>query len=407
VSGDGQTLLADFVGPASVAAAMTWAYPSLSIEGPPPGWVSATGRSHELVVSAVALLGVHWPGVTTLDDFHEFLADGPKIEQTEAPEEVLARMPQRPRGVRAGLDVDLVARRFIDQVDSGELERPDGVGSAFSLWVTAIRLDDTGSPYLKVIDEENGTLYRVNFTVNGPVVSFGEFVEVIEQDVPVAAAAGVPRPAAPLARWGSREVLRAAVSNDIEGASSMTDEQRRTLAAAHGLDPDSATEEQVMERVVAAVAETPPDPARQPDTDPPQGPAGDPETEPAPEQPAEQPEPQREEPEPVLTATVSRAQWEAQQATIQRLEAEANARRDREARDHRDGLVRAALSDGRIAPSERDTWRRELDTAPDATERLLASLRPNAVPVAARGVDSVDEQPSEGTGWFNFETAGA
>lgn len=183
----------------------------------------------------------------------------------------------------------------------------------------------------------------------------------------------------------------------------MTDEQRRTLAAAHGLDPDSATEEQVMERVVAAVAETPPAP--QPDTDPPQGPAGDPETEPAPEQPAPQPAPEREEPEPVLTATVSRAQWEAQQREVAELRAEANARRDREARDHRDGLVRAALTDGRIAPSERDTWRRELDAAPDATERLLASLRPNTIPVAARGVDSVDEQPSEGTGWFDDRLA--
>jgi hypothetical protein len=100
VSEDGQTLLADFIGPKSVAAAMTWAYPSLSIEGPPPGWVSATGRAHELVVSAVALLGVHWPGVTTLDDFHEFLTDGPKIEATEGCAGGGARAPQRRRRPR-------------------------------------------------------------------------------------------------------------------------------------------------------------------------------------------------------------------------------------------------------------------------------------------------------------------
>jgi hypothetical protein len=85
--------------------------------------------------------------------------------------------------------------------------------------------------------------------VKGSEVTFGEFVEVIEQDVPVAArAADVPRPAAPLARWGSREALRAAVqTNENEEASSMTEEQRRDLAAAHGLDPDTATEEQVIE----------------------------------------------------------------------------------------------------------------------------------------------------------------
>jgi hypothetical protein len=389
VSEDGQTLLADFVGPKSVAAAMTWAYPSLSIEGPPPGWVSATGRAHELVVSAVALLGVHWPGVTTLDDFHEFLTDGPKIEATkDAPEAVLARTAPM---VRAGLDVDLVARRFVDGVDSGTIERPEGVEQAWSLWVTAIRLDDAGKPYLKVIDEQTGNLFRVDFTVKGSEVTFGEFVEVIEQDVPVAArAADAPRPAAPLARWGSREALRAAVQTiENEEASSMTEEQRRDLAAAHGLDPDTATEEQVIEAVVAAVhVEPDPEPV-EPNPDP-------------------DPEPVVREPEPALTATVSRAQWEQQQREVAELRAKVAEREAREARERRDGLITAALTDGRLAPSERQTWREQLDAAPEATEHLLASLRPGAVPVHERGHDGSDAVAAgvEGTGWFDHGTEG-
>jgi hypothetical protein len=95
VTDDGQELLADYHGPRAVVEAMEWAYPSLSVEGGP--YKSVTGREHSLVITAVALLGMHWPGVTTLDDFTEFLAEGPKIEKTEnAPHEVLA-VDRRPR----------------------------------------------------------------------------------------------------------------------------------------------------------------------------------------------------------------------------------------------------------------------------------------------------------------------
>jgi hypothetical protein len=55
-------------------------------------------------------------------------------------------------------------------------------------------------------------------------------------------------------------------------------------------------------------------------------------------------------------------------------------------REHRDGVIAAAVGDGRIAPSERETWRTELDNAPEATERLLASMPANRVPVHERGV---------------------
>jgi hypothetical protein len=257
--------------------------------------------------------------------------------------------------------------------------------------VTAIRLDDAGKPYLKVIDEQTGNLFRVDFTVKGSEVTFGEFVEVIEQDVPVAArAADAPRPAAPLARWGSREALRAAVQTiENEEASSMTEEQRRDLAAAHGLDPDTATEEQVIEAVVAAVhVEPDPEPV-EPNPDP-------------------DPEPVVREPEPALTATVSRAQWEQQQREVAELRAKVAEREAREARERRDGLITAALTDGRLAPSERQTWREQLDAAPEATEHLLASLRPGAVPVHERGHDGSDAVAAgvEGTGWFNHGTEG-
>src|SRR4051794_37791266 len=90
VASGGQELVADAHVPEWLAGAMQGALPSLSIEGTPPGWESPTGRRHDLVITAVALLGTEWPGCTTLDDFRELLANGPIMEHP-AEEVVLAR----------------------------------------------------------------------------------------------------------------------------------------------------------------------------------------------------------------------------------------------------------------------------------------------------------------------------
>jgi hypothetical protein len=365
---NGQTLVGDFHGPKAVADAMEWAYLNLSIEGPPPGWTSATGRSYGLVISAVALLGVHWPGVSTLDDFTEFLAEGPKIERTEAPEMVLATL-----GVTASLDQDLVARRLIDAIDTGGIELPEGVAS-YSLWLRSLRFDDNGEPYAKVTDEDSGRLYRVDFKVSGSEVTFGEFVEVVEQDVPVTA--GMVR-RAPVAVWASRDESRAVMASR-GGDVGMTDEQRRALAAGYGLDPETATEADIMAAATAAAearqAETPPEPTPEPEPDPVPVAASD------------------------RTVTVTREQWEQMQTRVSAAESTLTAQQRQRDAEHRDGLVRAALSDGRLSPVEAglhrnadgtlpDGWRRDLDEAPEVTERLLARLTPNRIPVAARGVE--------------------
>lgn len=399
VSDDGQTLLADAHVPPGVAGAMEWAYPSLSIEGTPRGWTSATGRSHELVVTAVALLGVHWPGVSTLEDFSAFLAEGPKIEKTDAPEEVLATMPRHARtGPHAGLDVDLIGRRFIDLVDGGGVTLPDGIENAWALWVTAIRVDDTGNLYVKAIDESSGRLFRADATVKGGEVTFGDLVEVIEQDVPVAAA-GARAPVV-LASWASRAESRAvrATQTTDEEAPGMTDEQRRTLAAAHGLDPETATVEQIMAAAAEAAQARVPEPA----------------PEPAPPEPVV-PEPV---PEPVAasaapTVTVSREVWEETNRRLQAVETDVQARSQAEQRVERDGMVTAALREGRIGPSERATWREQLDRAPEATAALLAALAPgrhaptNAPDGGLGDQDLVAAGGDGGTGWFTFDNQGA
>lgn len=381
VSDNGQELLADLHVPDWLEPMMEWAYPSLSIEGTPPGWESATGRTHELVVTAVALLGIHWPGVTTLDDFREVLANGPELADQEDAM-VLAAMPQRARPVAASLDQDLVARRFYDGLDSGDLSLPDGV-VAYNIWIRSMRFDDGGRPYLKVTDEESGTLYRVDFEVAGSEVTFGEFVEVVEQDVPVAAAAG--RPAPPLATWGTREQSRAVMASTQEEAQSMTDEQRRNLARALGL-PEDTTEARLNEVAAERAAETPPPAEGEPETAPPPPGEGQPDGAPA-------------VPE-AVAASVPPGMMLVDEATLADLQAGAQAgvtANQRLQEEDRDRVIAAAMGEGRFPPARREHYVTAWARDPEGTRVLLTAapeeggLAPGLVPVQARGVEPTGE----------------
>lgn len=60
--------------------------------------------------------------------------------------------------------------------------------------------------------------------------------------------------------------------------------------------------------------------------------------------------------------------------------------REQQISDRRDGVIRSALTDGRITANSRDMWRAMLDTDEDSTTALIASLPKNtAVPVVEIG----------------------
>ncbi|WHP18829.1 head maturation protease, ClpP-related [Cellulomonas sp. ES6] len=69
----------------------------------------------------------------------------------------------------------------------------------------------------------------------------------------------------------------------------------------------------------------------------------------------------------------------------------------------RDGIVAAALSDGRIAPASRDAWRAQLDKDEDGTKALLESMPKNTVPVAELGhaddTQSTEDRLAAKAGW--------
>jgi hypothetical protein len=310
-----------------------------------------------------------------LHDAREVLASGALPDATVTADDetmVLATVAQRPTRVSASLDADLVERRFYERLDAGDLATPEGVNS-YDLWIRSRRFDDTGAPYLKITDEATGTLYRVDFTVSGSDVNFGDFTEVVEQDVPVAA--GMARPAAPMAQWATREASRAVLASQstTEDDAPMTDAQRRALALAYGL-PETATEDEVNAAVSAG------DPTTQPAS---AGTEGEPGTGASTEG-----EPAEPVAEPVAagltlppgTVLVSEAQWTATNDRLASVESTVTAQTRAADTARRDGIITAALTAGRIAPAEREHYRAMLDENEQRATELLAMLAPGRVP---------------------------
>ena len=133
--------------------------------------------------------------------------------------------------------------------------------------------------------------------------------------------------------------------------------------------PADASEDQILERITA-LSEAPADPdttVKAEETDV----TGDPDV--------TEPELKSETVDAPETVTVSKAQWDELTAQVSELAAERKAK-------HQEQVIEAALSEGRIAPAEREKWTTALSAAPEATETLLSSLAPR-VNVREQGSD--------------------
>lgn len=133
--------------------------------------------------------------------------------------------------------------------------------------------------------------------------------------------------------------------------------------------PADASEDQILERMTA-LSEAPADPdttVKAEETDV----TGDPEV--------SEPELKSETVDAPETVTVSKAQWDELTAQVSELAAERQAK-------HQEQVIESALSEGRIAPAEREKWTTALSAAPEATETLLSSLAPR-VNVREQGSD--------------------
>lgn len=383
----GTTLVGDLVVPEWLAESIEWAYPARSIEGA-IGLSTATGKTHELVVTAVALLGVELPGVSTLPDLQELLSSEGPVPEAET---VLARAPRGGVKLRAGLDQDLVRRRFYDLVEGGEIDLPEGV-VAWDLWIRSMRFDDEGKPYLKIEDDGSGRLYRIDFEVEDSDVNFGDFVEVVEQDVAVAAATDAQR-REPLAIFASRAESRAPIqaTRQEDGMNPAIQRLRERAGLSEADLPDDATQEQIdsaLDKIGAETPEPAPPGEGQPvePVPPPNGDDG---------QPAEQP------PAAVAAAAaVPEGMRLIDEGTLAQLRAGAETATqlaERQEREDRDRVIAAAISDGKFPPARREHFERLWAADAEGTRKMLTAseaeggLAAGNVPVVARGSEPQED----------------
>lgn len=396
-------------------------YPNRSIEGFQEA-ETVTGNTWGLVVHAVALLGCVWPGCATLDDLPVlYTEDGPDdlelynqegdlIEVGTAAQAVAASgrsttaAPTRP--VEAAVNVDDVRRAFYNELGNLDL-------SMWS-WIRAVYLD----PNELIVDNDEGELYRVPFTISGEEVEFSDPAEVRIQYVDAAARVRRQQRAAhalalsashgrQLAVYASREESRQSVTNSEE-ESNMTPEQ----LAALGL-PRDATRAQIHARLITLAAEA--DPAEDeetpaPDAGGPGGPANDP------DRAGDGGEPEEEETPPETTppanAATPPANGQIDPAVLAQLQAAGlsviptttftQVQRDAAAgasaarqtvEQQREDMIAGAIREGRIRSADAPTYRNMFAaqaTAEIARSLLTATvedggLRPDMVPVSERG----------------------
>jgi hypothetical protein len=160
---DGHLIVGDLEGtPRWIAHIMASAYPSRSIEGN-FDVETVTGHKWRLVISGLALLGVVWPGVSTLEDIASlYTNEGPDgVEVIEASKEQPVTITAAAgRTVVGQITVEDLRRQFYESLS----------GDQAWWWIRAIYLD----PNELIVDDDEGGLYRVGFDVNNDEIAFAE-----------------------------------------------------------------------------------------------------------------------------------------------------------------------------------------------------------------------------------------
>lgn len=161
---DGHLIEGDLTGvPKWLANIMGSAFPSRSIEGR-FNVETPTGKKHRLVINGLALLGVTWPGVMTLDDIATLYSEeGPKVEVIEATSDLpIQIVAKEQRQVAAKVNVDDLRRAWY-MANRGDKERRNW-------WLRSIYVE----PNELIVDaDDGGSLFRQNFTIDGSKVIFG------------------------------------------------------------------------------------------------------------------------------------------------------------------------------------------------------------------------------------------
>lgn len=171
---NGMSIYGDYVGvPRWLADIMPTAYPSRSIEGG-KDVETVTGQKHDMVITAVSLLGVQWPGCSVIEDLPQYYG----AEMPEGIQFVASATP-----IAASTNVDDIRRDFYKEW------LPNQNGGSY-WWIRAIYVDPQEVIYE---DDDEGYLYRLPYTTSESEVTFGEpsQVEIAYNDVPQKVAASL------------------------------------------------------------------------------------------------------------------------------------------------------------------------------------------------------------------------
>lgn len=249
LSGNGMKLIGDLAGvPAWLADAMPTCFPHRSIEAV-RNVVTASGKSHPLMLTAVALLGEAYPAITTLEDIQLLVAaeSVDEINLVTASQSQglvhanLIRGTERentlPKPIMASMSADEVRDQFYDSLRDGE---------RWSMWIRQMFYDPN---QLIVTDEDDGSLWRVPFTVSGTTVTFAEpiecHVEYVDNAGDSKIAASAAKPVKVYATRSESQPDNFKADKKVEHPEDgMTPEQLMALRL-----PEDATPEQISERI--------------------------------------------------------------------------------------------------------------------------------------------------------------
>lgn len=407
LSSDGQVIIADYVGvPKWLAEVMPVAYPNRSIEGTVEA-ETVTGHKWGLVISAVKLLGVKWPGISVLEDlplyYGEEMPPGIEIINPETGEEINAMTIAAASGgsVTAATAVEDVRRAFYDQLDADQMW----------WWIRSMYLD----PNELIVDDDDGQLYRVPFAIKGEGVEGVEFSDPVEVKIQYVNAAGrgllgrkkkerqtfalVASAGREVAQWNERAASRPADNDDEEEVVDMKIDipaLRSRLQLTEEQLPDDASEDQVN----AAIAGETPAPTPQTPATPPAG-DDEPGSGDEPGDGGEEAGGAAEEAgaarQPVAASgmvSVPASEWERVQGQAARGAAVADTT---EAQD-RERIITAAIEKGKIAPADRESYTNMFKENAESARRLLTAavkdggLREGLIPVTERGVNPSNEE---------------
>lgn len=243
-----QTIYGDYIVPSWLGEVMSIAFPNRSMEGNFDVEM-VTGKRYELVISAVSLLGIYWPGVQVLEDlplwYGTDIPDGVEFNEAIAAQiesSSVAARGGRVAKIKADTDTEKIRREFYNEIATGD---------RYWWWIRGERVTDDGGLYLIVEDDDAGDLYKFNVSTTGDEIDFGEPVPVrVEYPEKTAAAraavvAGMRAVDPKLLVHASRADTNGPDKSTQEGVSiQMDNATRKKLAASLSL-PEDATEEQI------------------------------------------------------------------------------------------------------------------------------------------------------------------